>query len=77
MTSLKPGTELALSSRNRCVRSGSVCGGRRLVIVAAAEAYSDAARQRLLVNKVEETLMDGMTASAIAIKVIHCDSVRV
>lgn len=37
------------------------------MIVSTAEAYSDGARQRLLFDRVEETSMDGMTASAIAI----------
>lgn len=46
------------------------------MIVSTAEAYSDGARQRLLVAGLEETSMDGMTASAIAIKVVHCGSVR-
>lgn len=46
------------------------------MIVSTAEAYSDGGRQRLLFDRVEETSMDGMTASAIAIKVFHCDSVR-
>lgn len=51
--------------------------GRRWLIVWTVEAYSDGARQRLRFDRVEETSMDGMTASAIAIKVVHCDSVRV
>ena len=46
------------------------------MIVSTAKAYSDGARQRLLFDRVEETSMAGMTASAIAIKVVHCDSVR-
>ena len=41
-----------------------------------AEAYSDGARQRLVSDKADETPIEGMTASAIAIKVIHCESVR-
>lgn len=55
ISSLKPGTELAFSLRNRCVRSGSVPAGRRFEIVLAADAYSDGERQRLLFEKVEET----------------------
>ena len=47
------------------------------MIVSCAEAYSAGARQRLLFDRVEETSMDGITASAIAIKVVHCDSVRI
>ena len=58
------------------MRSGSVRAGRRWAIVSCAKAYSAGARQRLLSDRVDETLMDGMTASAIAIKVVHCDSVR-
>ena len=58
------------------MRSGSVWAGRRWVIVSCADAYSAGARQRLLFDRVEETSMDGITASAIAIKVVHCDSVR-
>ena len=45
------------------------------MIVSWAEAYSAGARQRLLFNRVEETVMDGMTVSEIAIKLVHCDSV--
>ncbi len=45
-------------------------------MLSTAEAYSDGARQRLLFDRVEETSMDGMIASAIAINVVHCDSVR-
>ena len=48
----------------------------RWAIVSSVEVYSDGAMQRLLFDRVEDTSMDGMTASAIAIKVVHCDSVR-
>ena len=58
------------------MRSGSVWAGRRWLIVSCAEAYSAGARQRLLSDRDEETVMDGIIASAIAIKVVHCDSVR-
>ena len=46
------------------------------MIVSWAEAYSAGGRLRLLFERVEETSIDGITASAIAIKVVHCDSVR-
>ena len=46
------------------------------MIVSWAEAYSAGVRLRLLLERVEETSMDGITASAIAIRVVHCDSVR-
>ena len=46
------------------------------MIISTAEVYSDGARQRPFFDMCEETPMDGMTASAIAIKVVHCDSVR-
>ena len=48
------------------------------MIVSAAEAYADGARLRLLLlDGVEDSSIDGMTASAIAINVVHCDSVRI
>ena len=58
------------------MRSGSVWAGKRWLIVLCAEAYSAGGRHRLPFDQDEETLMDGITASAIAIKVVHCDSVR-
>ena len=52
--------------------------------MSAAEAYADGARPRLLLlllllllDGVEDSSIDGMTASAIAINVAHCDSVRI
>lgn len=74
--SLKPGNVLGLSSRYVRAISTFPVSDISALSFSTAVAYSVGSIKSLSVDSWEESPIAGITASAIAIKVVHCESVR-